>query len=164
MKYRLRFYPYSGSYYDCMESEDKEECRSNAAKRIKYHLNKMKYPVLILERGIKWELETGDDAFMIGDGEGILCIEDIPEAEDESDWEEDDSEICSECKECGEEFAISELDTDSLCSDCSESNDQEDEDEDHGDDRDQKGRERLTEYYRHLSQEDDKEPDKYDVD
>jgi hypothetical protein len=50
------------------------ECRNRAARRIRHHRNRMGYPASILKRGAMWELMTGDDASMVGDGEGILRI------------------------------------------------------------------------------------------
>jgi hypothetical protein len=113
--YRLRLYPYSGGYTDYVEG-DRATCRWRASRRIKSHRNYMEYPVSLLERGVKWELETGEDACMIGDSEGILCIEEIEEPEVE-ECEEDESEFVVACEDCGDEFPPDQL-TDGLCYEC----------------------------------------------
>lgn len=79
MNYRLRLYPYCGGYIDLIDDDTLGACRRHAAWRIRRHRNVYEYPVTILERGLKWELETGEDAFLISDAEGILCIEELPE-------------------------------------------------------------------------------------
>ena len=94
MSYRLRHYPYSGGHIDLIGEGTREACRRRAARNIRRHRNVMEYPVSVLERGRKWELETGEDAAMIGDGEGILAIEEVVDP-----WEprlEDDG-TCSGC-------------------------------------------------------------------
>jgi hypothetical protein len=72
--WRLRLTPYAGGRYDLVERGSMAECRERAARRIRWHRNKLEYPVTVLEAGYRWELETGDDAIMIGDGEGIMSI------------------------------------------------------------------------------------------
>ena len=73
-------------------------------------------PCPILERGSKWELETGDDASMIGDTEGFLAIEELPEDPEPED-DEDGDEAVIQCDGCGEMTYESAL-IDGLCPDC----------------------------------------------
>lgn len=74
--YRVRLYPYSGSYVDLLSDGDLETCRNRVARRIRDHRNRYEYPVSTLERGRNWELESDPDGmFMVSDGEGILAIE-----------------------------------------------------------------------------------------
>lgn len=72
-KFSLRLHAYCGMTIP-LEAGTLAECRSRAARRIRDHRNHMGYPVSTLERGTAWELMTGDDACMVGDGEGILKI------------------------------------------------------------------------------------------
>jgi hypothetical protein len=91
MGYRLRLYPYSGcGPCDLTDEVDLPTCRRVAACCIRDHRKTLDYPVTILERGSEWELETGEDAFMISDGEGILAIEEVRDPDD--DPEEGDDE------------------------------------------------------------------------
>jgi hypothetical protein len=71
--YRLKMYAYCGMMTPVCEGT-LAECRAKAATWIYHHRNTMEYPVSILLRGHEWELETGDDAVMVGDKEGILKI------------------------------------------------------------------------------------------
>lgn len=87
--YNLTLCSYSGMTIPLIEAESLAKCRARAAKKIRYHRNRMEYPVSILERGKKWELETGDDAFMIGDGEGILKIDEVREPEPDDEFEDE---------------------------------------------------------------------------
>ncbi|SIO37091.1 hypothetical protein SAMN05444166_4165 [Singulisphaera sp. GP187] len=89
MSYRLRLYPYSGGRDDLIGEGTMEVCRARASRKIRRHRNVMEYPVAVLEKGRKWELETGEDAFMIGDNEGVLVIEELPEEENYENEEED---------------------------------------------------------------------------
>jgi hypothetical protein len=82
MNYRVRLYPYSGGYWDLVAEGTHQACRDRVARRICYHRDTLEYPVTILERGRKWELETGDQAVLIAAGEGILAIEEIGEPDD----------------------------------------------------------------------------------
>ena len=71
----------------------------------------------ILEQGFKWELETGDDAAMIGDREGFLAIEEIPEPEADDDDSDDDYDTNIQCEDCGD--LVPEIDAiDGLCPRC----------------------------------------------
>ncbi len=115
--YRLRLYPYSGEFVDLIERGTLADCRERAARLITRHRTKLEYPVSILELGCKWELETGDDAVMIGDGEGFLAIEEIPEPEPDEDDSEDDYDTSIQCDVCGD--LIPETDAiDGLCPRC----------------------------------------------
>jgi hypothetical protein len=88
MSYRLRLCPYSGGHLDLAEG-DKATCRQRAARKIRYHRNRLEYPVSVLEPGNKWELESDPEGYsMIGDNEGILVLEEI--AEDDSAWDEEE--------------------------------------------------------------------------
>jgi hypothetical protein len=101
MSYRLRHYPYGGGHIDLVGEGELDVCRKRAAGRISSHRNVMEYPVTVLEKGRKWEMETGEDAFMIGDGEGILCIEAIEGDDGEIgeclNDEEDEGPVCIDC-------------------------------------------------------------------
>ena len=125
-RYRLRLYQYSGGAVDLIEEGSSAECRQEAARRITRHRNKLRYPVSILERGSKWELETGDDALMIGDTEGFLAIEELPEDPEPED-DEDGDEAVIPCDGCGEMTYESAL-IDGLCPDCRQEFDIEEED------------------------------------
>lgn len=115
MSYRLRFYPYSGGGYDLIDEDDLQTCRARAARRIRRHLADLEYPVSILECGRKWELETGDDAVMIGDDEGILAIEELAEPDEESCEDEYEQEArCEKCDEIGATVTTSGV----LCESC----------------------------------------------
>ena len=72
-KFSLRLHAYCGMTIP-LETGTLAECRIRAARRIRYHRNHMEYPASTLKRGSAWELMTDDDAFMVGDGEGILKI------------------------------------------------------------------------------------------
>lgn len=72
-KFSLSLHAYCGMTIP-RETGTLAECRNRAARRIRYHRNTMEYPVSTLKRGSAWELMTGDDASMVGDGEGILKI------------------------------------------------------------------------------------------
>ncbi len=72
-KFSLRLHAYCGMTIP-LGTGTLAECRIRAARRIRYHRNHMDYPVSTLKRGAAWELMTGDDASMVGDGEGILMI------------------------------------------------------------------------------------------
>ncbi len=91
MSYRLRLYPYSGGHDDLIGEGELSECRRRASRRIRYHRNRLEYPVAVLERGRKWELESDPDGMsLIGDYEGILVIEEYvdpwaPRLEDDED-------------------------------------------------------------------------------
>ena len=89
MSYRLRLYQYSGGYCDLIADGELREVRRAAFLAIRRHMNVMEYPVAILEKGRKWELETGDDANMIGDEEGVLKIEEIIEEVSGDDYEDE---------------------------------------------------------------------------
>jgi hypothetical protein len=99
VSYRLRLRPYDGSGpVDIVDIVDLGECRLAAARRLRRHRNVMGYPVTVLERGRKWELETGDDAVAISDHEGIIAIEETPEP-DPADDDDDDppADLCGRC-------------------------------------------------------------------
>ena len=105
MSYRLRLYQYSGGYFDLIADGELWEVRRAAFRAIRRHMNVMEYPVSILEKGRKWELETGDDANMIGDEEGVLKIEEIiansvPDDEETDEFDEDRCEECGEYESC----------------------------------------------------------------
>jgi hypothetical protein len=52
-----------------------------AARRIRLHRNQYEYPVAVLEPGRKWALESDPEGqHLISDGEGILAIEEVPDA------------------------------------------------------------------------------------
>jgi hypothetical protein len=72
-KFSLRLHAYCGMTIR-LGTGTLAECRIRAARRIRDHRNRMEYPVSTLKRGSAWELMTGDDASMVGDGEGILKI------------------------------------------------------------------------------------------
>jgi hypothetical protein len=89
MSYRLRLYPYCGGHDDLIDEGELTECRRRASRRIRHHRDRMEYPVTILERGRKWEMESDPDGgCLISDFEGILVIVTIVETEDS--WTEDD--------------------------------------------------------------------------
>lgn len=90
MRYRVKFYPYSGGSTSYNVPAEMDECRRIARQLIRRHRNVMEYPVTVLEAGRKWELETGEDAVMIGDNEGILAIVEIDDEESDCDDEFDD--------------------------------------------------------------------------
>ena len=123
VNYRLRLYPYSGGAVDLIEEGTLAECRSRAARIIFRHRTRLEYPVTVLERGCKWELETGDDAAMIGDGEGLLAIDTI-RGEPEPDHDAD--ETVTECECCGELIHESEA-IHGLCPQCGDHFDDEEE-------------------------------------
>jgi hypothetical protein len=72
-KFSLRLHAYCGLTIP-LETGTLAGCRIRAARRIRHHRNRMEYPATTLKRGQEWELMTGDDASMVGDGEGILKI------------------------------------------------------------------------------------------
>ena len=100
MSYRLRLYPYCGGTTDVIHDDELDACRLAAAGQIRRHRDDARQPVTILDRGVRWELQTGEDAGMIGDGEGILGIE----------------EILTRCRLCGDMFA--DEDAVSACGEC----------------------------------------------
>jgi hypothetical protein len=115
--YRLRLYPYSGGLIDLHQEGTLADCRDQAARIITRHRNTLEYPVSILEPGFKWELETGDEAAIIGDTEGLLTIEELPEPEPDDRDEEDGYDTTIECEECGD--LVPAIDAiDGLCSRC----------------------------------------------
>ena len=80
--FTLTIYAYCGMPVPLVEEGTRQECRKRAARRIRYHRNRMEYPVTILKRGEEWELESDPDGCcMVGDGEGILRIQEIEEPE-----------------------------------------------------------------------------------
>ena len=114
MSHRLRLYPYCGmGPVTLIEDEELAVCRTRAARKIRRQRNDLEYPVAILQRGLSWELETGEEACMIGDGEGILTIEEI--ATDDDDDVDDDPE--GTCHACGDPLGYP---GDSLCHACQE--------------------------------------------
>lgn len=73
MTCRLKMAAYCGMTRTLWEGS-LADCRYRAYRAIRRHRNVMEYPVTVLKRGQKWELETGENACMVGDGEGILKI------------------------------------------------------------------------------------------
>jgi hypothetical protein len=128
VSYNLRFYPYSGDHgLGLLTGSTKEECRDEAARWIRDHRNSLEYPVSILERGTKWELESDPDGgSMIGDSEGVLKIIEVDEPEPD-DFEDDP--FCDKCKECGEIFDESDLSDDGYCDACFQAIEDEEEDD-----------------------------------
>jgi hypothetical protein len=91
MSYRLRLYPYCGGHDDLIGEGDLAECRRRASRRIRHHRERMEYPVTVLERGRKWELESDPEGgCLISDFEGILAIEAIDPWQH---WTDDDGEF-----------------------------------------------------------------------
>ena len=79
----LTLYPYCGMRIPLVEGGELAECRHCAAKQIRRHRNNLEYPVTVLERGLKWELESDPEGrYMIGDHEGILAINVNEDGED----------------------------------------------------------------------------------
>ena len=122
MSYNLRFYPYSVDHgLGLLTGSTKEECRDEAARWIRDHRNSLEYPVSILERGTKWELESDPDGgSMIGDSEGVLKIIEVDEPEPD-DFEavlDNDEPFEDQCEGCGEECQVSDLNDDGLCETC----------------------------------------------
>lgn len=88
--YNLALYAYCGMAVPLVEGGDLAECRQRAARRIRCHRNRYDSPVTVLEPGRKWELESPDHAFMVGDHEGVLSLQTAEtEGNDTSDSEED---------------------------------------------------------------------------
>jgi hypothetical protein len=84
MPANLTLYPYCGMRMPLVEDGDLDECRRYAAKHIRTHRNNLEYPVTIIDRGLKWELESDPEGrYMIGDHEGILAIKVNEAGEDE---------------------------------------------------------------------------------
>ena len=100
MSYRLRLYPYCGGHADIIHDDGLDACRLAAAGQIRRHREDASQPVTIMDRGVEWELQTSEDAGMIGDGEGILGIE----------------EIMTRCRLCGDMFAYEKAI--SACDEC----------------------------------------------
>lgn len=82
--YVLRFHTYSGMYYDMECDDDRKTVRSAAAKRIREARHAQ--PVHVLEPGERWEFETPESAFMIGDGDGIMTLVEVVQDDDEEAW------------------------------------------------------------------------------
>lgn len=92
--YVLRFHTYSGMYYDMECDDDRAVVRSAAAKRIRD--GRKRQPVHILEPGERWEFETPERAFMIGDYDGTMVLVAVTQDDDEEAWlntEHDDFDI-----------------------------------------------------------------------
>jgi hypothetical protein len=84
-------YPYCGGHDDLIGDGELTECRRRASRRIRYHRNRLDYPVAILARGRRWELESDPDGgYLISDGEGILVIEPLGRPEDEDFFLDDE--------------------------------------------------------------------------
>ena len=90
MSASLTLYPYCGMRIPLVEDGELAECRRYAAKHIRRHRNNLEYPVTVLERGLKWELESDPEGrYMIGDHEGILAIK-VTEAGEDEDCENEE--------------------------------------------------------------------------
>jgi hypothetical protein len=84
MSASLTLYPYCGTRIPLVDDGELSECRRYAAKQIRRHRNNLEYPVTVLERGLRWELESDPEGrYMIGDQEGILAIRVTEVGEDE---------------------------------------------------------------------------------
>jgi hypothetical protein len=113
--FALVLHPYSGcGPIELIGRDTLDACRRRAARRIRMHRNpdSYGYPVSVLERGREWELESDPDGgHRIGDGEGILRIE----------------ELTRECRECSCEVNRAYLDG-PTCKSCSDPGRDEDND------------------------------------
>ena len=121
MSYRLRLRPYDGSGpVDIVDTVDIVECRHAASRRLRRHRNAMGYPVTVLERGRKWELETGEDAVGISDHEGILAIEEVPEPDPPDDDDDPPADLCGRCLAPldDDEFVLCDRCVDEACGSC----------------------------------------------
>lgn len=91
MSYQLIMRAYCGMQTRHIEDASLECCRAMAAWLIRRHRTSFEYPVTILERGYKWELESDPEgASMIGDDEGVLAIvanEESEEADESEPWD-----------------------------------------------------------------------------
>lgn len=74
MSYRLTMISYCGMTRDLIEEGTLEECQDRARKFRKHHEHEGGC-VSELEAGMKWELETPEDALLIGDDDGFLTIQ-----------------------------------------------------------------------------------------
>lgn len=75
MPYDLTLSCYNGMHIDFKKDADRDEARRTAARVIRHHRNKLDYPVTILERGRRWELQSDPEGiYMVGDHEGVLAL------------------------------------------------------------------------------------------
>ena len=90
MSASLTLYPYCGMRIPLVEDGELAECRRKAARHIRRHRNNLEYPVTVIERGLKWELESDPEGrYMIGDHDGILAIK-VNEAGEDEDYENEE--------------------------------------------------------------------------
>jgi hypothetical protein len=109
LSYRLRLYPYCGGTTDIIHDDELDVCWLAAARQIHCHREDASQPVTIMGRGVKSELQTSEGAGMIGDGEGILCIE----------------KIMTRCRVCGDRFSNGNA---TICNRCLDDDPSEDDD------------------------------------
>ena len=123
MSHRLRLYPYCGGHAEYAEyaEGEEDECRRRAARRIRVHRNRFEYPVSVLERGRRWELQSDPDGMsLVGDGEGILAIEEVPEPEPPDDEDDPSADLCGRCFTTldDDEFVLCDRCVEEACGSC----------------------------------------------
>ncbi len=72
MNYNVRFISYSGMSYNVREDCDREEAQTAVRAFLKRARKRGCYTSKIAAN--EWEVETPEDAAMIGDGEGFLKV------------------------------------------------------------------------------------------
>lgn len=115
MLYTVTHHAYCGMAVPIVGERDestREEARTTAARRIR-SLRREGYPVVVLERGERWEVQEPEDSVLVPDDCGILSLVGFNplarkygkcrECGSSSDWQEGGrGEVWCSCQTCGD--------------------------------------------------------------
>jgi len=79
--YRVQFWGYCGMGGNAIYHDTRESARTTVARRLRAYRERARDgdtgPVVVLERGKRWEVESREDAVMISDDEGTLHLDTV---------------------------------------------------------------------------------------